>query len=154
MPVPSIVGVHHVKLAVNDLARSRGWYERTLGLQVLGDFPDEDGMVRGLVGVLSGGPSPVVLALRVHAQAAAGAEGFDPVAFAVPDRAALEGWSAWLDGIGVGHSAIRENSLGWTMDVPDPDGTVVRLCTLSGHGHDQGGRPGSMRPLAAPEDRP
>jgi hypothetical protein len=41
------------------------------------------------------------------------------------------------------------------MDVPDPDGTVVRLCTLARHHHDHDGTPGFLRPAAAPEeDRP
>ena len=32
-------GIHHVKLPVSDLARSREWYERVLGLTVEREFP-------------------------------------------------------------------------------------------------------------------
>jgi catechol 2,3-dioxygenase-like lactoylglutathione lyase family enzyme len=148
MPVPSIVGVHHIKLPVTDLSRSRQWYERVLGLRVVGDFPDEDGTVRGLVGLLLGGASPVAVALRVHESAAAGIRGFDPVGLAVTDRQSLEAWAAWLDEVTVAHTPIRENSLGWTLDIPDPDGTVLRLCTVAEHGQDLTGRPGYLRPVA------
>ena len=54
MAQPSIIGVHHVKFPVSNLQQSRDWYERVLGLQVLVDFPDEDGVVRGLAGLLPG----------------------------------------------------------------------------------------------------
>jgi catechol 2,3-dioxygenase-like lactoylglutathione lyase family enzyme len=32
-------GIHHVKLPVSDLARSREWYERVLGFTVEREFP-------------------------------------------------------------------------------------------------------------------
>lgn len=41
----SITGVHHVTFPVSNLQQSRGWYERVLGLEVLVDFADEDGVV-------------------------------------------------------------------------------------------------------------
>ena len=31
---PALAGIHHVKLPVTDLARSREWYESRLGYQV------------------------------------------------------------------------------------------------------------------------
>lgn len=62
MAQPSIIGVHHVKFPVSDLQRSRDWYERVLGLHVLVDFPDGDGVVRGLAGLLPG-PPPIAVAL-------------------------------------------------------------------------------------------
>ncbi|WP_020642821.1 VOC family protein [Amycolatopsis balhimycina] len=39
-----IEGFHHVKFPVRDLARSREWYERALGLEVTHEFPDDDGV--------------------------------------------------------------------------------------------------------------
>lgn len=126
MAQPSIIGVHHVKFPVSNLQQSREWYERALGLQVLVDFPDEDGVVRGLAGLLPGLP-PVAVALREHPTAAAGAAGFDPVSFAVADRAAAMAWARHLDDLDVEHSAVTEGTLGWTLDVPDPDGIIIRL---------------------------
>lgn len=126
MAPPSIVGIHHVKFPVSNLQQSREWYERALGLRVLMDFPDEDGVVRGLAGLLPG-PPPVAIALREHPAAAAGAAGFDPVSFAVADRAAAVAWAEHLDQLGVEHSPLTEGTLGWTLNVPDPDGLVIRL---------------------------
>jgi catechol 2,3-dioxygenase-like lactoylglutathione lyase family enzyme len=63
-------GIHHVKLPVSDVARSREWYARVLGYTVDREFPDEDGIVRGVGGRLPGAAIPV--ALRQDAQAAAG----------------------------------------------------------------------------------
>ena len=42
-----ISGVHHVKLPVSDVSRSRAWYERVLGFEVVIEFV-EDGEVRGV----------------------------------------------------------------------------------------------------------
>jgi catechol 2,3-dioxygenase-like lactoylglutathione lyase family enzyme len=47
-------GIHHVKLPVSDLARSREWYERVLAFTVEREFPDDDGVVRGVGGRLPG----------------------------------------------------------------------------------------------------
>jgi len=63
-------GIHHVKLPVSDLARSREWYERVLGHTVEREFPDDDGVIRGVGGRLPGAGVPV--ALRQDAQAADG----------------------------------------------------------------------------------
>jgi catechol 2,3-dioxygenase-like lactoylglutathione lyase family enzyme len=145
--VPQITGIHHVKFPVTDLERSRRWYERVLGLQVLVDFPDEDGTVRGLAGLLAGTDPPVAVALREHAKAANGVTGFDPVSFAIADRAAADAWVDHLDALGVQHSPVIDGTLGWALDFPDPDGTVLRLYSTERHGLDQTGRPGHARPV-------
>ena len=105
-------GIHHVKLPVSDLSRSREWYERVLGYTVDREFPDDDGVVRGVGGRLPGQGVPV--ALRQNAEAAAGNAGFDPVSFAIADRAAAEAWTAHFDALGVHHSAISVRpAAGW-----------------------------------------
>ena len=38
-----VTGLHHVKIPVAELARTREWYESLLGLQVEIEFPDDDG---------------------------------------------------------------------------------------------------------------
>ncbi|WP_410637970.1 VOC family protein [Amycolatopsis sp. lyj-346] len=118
-----IEGFHHVKFPVRDLARSREWYERVLGLDVTHEFPDDDGVVRGVAGSVDGVP----VALRVQQKAAAGLAGFDPVCFAIADRAAAEAWIARLDELGVEHPPIVEATTGWMVRVNDPDGTEIRL---------------------------
>ena len=133
-------GIHHVKLPVSDLARSREWYERVLGFTVMREFPDDDGVVRGVGGRLPGAGVPV--ALRQNAQAAAGNAGFDPVSFAIADRVAAEEWTAHFDALGVRHSGIRGATRGWVVDVYDPDGLTLRLSSTGDDAEDNTNEPG------------
>lgn len=144
MTQPLIVGVHHVKLPVSDLQRSRDWYERVLGLEVLVDFPDEDGVVRGLAGVLPGQP-PLALALRENVDAARGAAGFDPVSFAVADHEASMAWAAHFDRLGLEHSEVAEGTMGWVLDTADPDGIIIRLYSMDRSEVDNTDQPGYAR---------
>ncbi len=148
MAQPSIIGVHHVKFPVSNLEQSRKWYERVLGLRVLVDFPDEDGVVRGLAGLLPG-PPPVAVALREHPTAAAGAAGFDPVSFAVTDRDAAMAWAEHLDHLGVEHSDVAAGTLGWTLDIADPDGIIIRLYSADRGEVDNTDLPGYARATTA-----
>ena len=118
-----------------------------LGLQVLVDLPDEDGVVRGLAGLLPG-PPPVAVALREDPTAAVGAAGFDPVSFSVADRDAAMAWAAHLDQLGVGHSEVTEGTLGWALDVPDPDGILIRLYSADRSEVDNINLPGYARATA------
>ena len=52
--MPQLTGIHHVKFPVSDLAASRAWYERVFGFEVTIEFPDEQGIVRGLAGFAPG----------------------------------------------------------------------------------------------------
>jgi catechol 2,3-dioxygenase-like lactoylglutathione lyase family enzyme len=133
-------GIHHLKLPVSDLALSREWYERVLGYTVDREFPDDDGVVRGVGGGLPGAGVPV--ALRQNGEAAAGIAGFDPVSFAIADRAAAEAWVAHFDALGERHSEIRRASRGWVVDVYDPDGLTVRLYSAGDDAEDLTNQPG------------
>jgi catechol 2,3-dioxygenase-like lactoylglutathione lyase family enzyme len=119
----SIMGIHHLKIPVSDLARSRAWYEKVFGLTVEFEFPDGDGVVRGLAGRIGGIP----VALRQNPDAAQGISGFDPICFAIADRAAAEAWMAHLDQQDAEHSGIHEATTGWMVQVHDPDGIAIRL---------------------------
>jgi catechol 2,3-dioxygenase-like lactoylglutathione lyase family enzyme len=131
---PLLVGVHHVKFPVTDLARSRAWYERVLGLVVELEFHDTDGSVRGIACRLPGCEAKV--ALREDPAVARGMAGFQPVAFAVTDRVALEAWADWLDRLGVEHSPVLEASVGWVLIVHDPNGIELHLYSWQDHGID------------------
>src|SRR6266542_2688760 len=79
MQPPALVGIHHVKFPVSDLARSRAWYERVFDLRPVLEFADEeDGVVRGIAYEIPGLPE-VGVALRENPAAARGITGFDPV---------------------------------------------------------------------------
>ncbi|SEC62165.1 Catechol 2,3-dioxygenase [Streptomyces sp. 3213] len=146
--MPELAGIHHVKLPVTDLDRSRDWYGRVLGFKVTHEFPDaEDGVVRGVAGEVPGlGDS--MLCLRVNSQAAQGCRGFDPVSFAVRDRADVEAWAAHLDTLGVPHSPVIEASIGWLLVFNDPDGLDLHLYSWAAHGVDHEGIPGYGRPVS------
>jgi catechol 2,3-dioxygenase-like lactoylglutathione lyase family enzyme len=135
--------IHHLKLPVSDPALSREWYERVLAYTVEREFPNDDGVVRGVGGRLPGAGVPV--ALRQNAQSAAGCAGFDPVSFAIADRAAAEAWTAHFDALRVRHSGIRSAALGWVVDVYDPDGLTIRLYSTGDDAEDRTNQPGYAR---------
>lgn len=84
-------------------------------------------MVWSRLGRPAAGSASGSLALREHPTAAAGAAGFDAVSFAVTDRAAAIAWAEHLDHLGVEHADVAEGTLGWTLDIADPDGIIIRL---------------------------
>lgn len=144
MSQPKLSGIHHVKIPVTDLARSRAWYERVFDLRVTMEFPEEDGVVRGLGGHVPG-LGEVGLALRLNPLAAQGSQGFDPVSFGVDDRSGIEAWASHLDSLGVGHSPVIDATTGWLLVFNDPDGLEIHLYSWAEHGIDQTGRPGYGR---------
>jgi hypothetical protein len=83
----------------------------------------------GLVGVVLRHPSDVTVGLHLDPRRAAALEGFALLVLAVPDRAALEQCAVDLDRISQPHSLIAQGHLGWYLDVPDPDGILIRFHT-------------------------
>ncbi|MFC0545668.1 VOC family protein [Kutzneria chonburiensis] len=142
--MPQLTGIHHVKFPVSDLAASRAWYEQVFGFEVTMEFPDEQGVVRGLAG-FAPGLGDVGLALRENPAAAAGIQGFDPVSFGIADKAAAEQWAAHLDTLGIDHSPVIDATIGWILVFHDPDGTEIHLYSFAAHGTDQTGRKGYGR---------
>jgi len=121
-----IAGIHHVKLPVADVARSRAWYERVLGFEVAIEFV-EAGEVRG-VGLRREGCSPQ-LALRHDPARAKALSGFDALALLVPSRADVETWKFALDEAGEPHGGLVTGHKGGKVLVGlhDPDGIEIRL---------------------------
>jgi catechol 2,3-dioxygenase-like lactoylglutathione lyase family enzyme len=144
MSRPTLAGVHHVKLPVTDLGRSVDWYTGVFGFRVIVEFPDGDGVVRGVAGEVPG-LGDTQLALRVNPKAAEGCRGYDPVSFAVQGRADVEAWAAHLDGLGIAHSPVIEATIGWLLVFHDPDGLELHLYSWDAHGVDHTGRPGYGR---------
>jgi hypothetical protein len=89
------------------------------------------------------------IALRENPEVARGTAGFDPVIYAVTDRAAVEEWAARLDELGIPHSPVMDATLGWLLVFHDPDGIEIHLYTRERHGIDQTGRHGYGRPAQA-----
>ena len=91
---PRPLGVHHVKVPVTDLGRSRAWYESVFGIEMMIEFPDDDGTVRG---VAYAPINQLTLSLREDPERAAALAGFDSWAVLVDSRADLDAWApTWI----------------------------------------------------------
>jgi catechol 2,3-dioxygenase-like lactoylglutathione lyase family enzyme len=140
-----VTGVHHIKLPVADLARSRAWYEQLLGLTVELEFRDGDGTVRGVAYHPVGG---LRLALREDAERAGALAGWDPIALAVESRADLDAVAVELDRRSIPHGPVTTATLGWMLAVGDPDGRPLRFYT--NERHPPSNLPGAGEQPAAP----
>lgn len=129
--IPQFDGVHHLKLPVSDLDRSREWYQSRLGYAVAMEFR-EDGKVMGLaLNHPNGGPR---LALRLDPGKAASSAGFDYFSIGVPTKAAMEALSTRLTQLGDTHAGVHAASLGWILPgLSDPDGHEIRFYTTESH---------------------
>src|ERR1700683_5200296 len=113
MPVttaPLLAGVHHLKLPVSELARSRAWYESRLGYQVQIDFV-EDGVVTGYAMEHPNGGPP--LGLRLDPARAQATAGFDYFAIGVPDKASIDALAERFTSLGDEHAGVHPASIGW-----------------------------------------
>lgn len=125
-----VIGLHHAKLPVGDLRRSREWFESLLGLQTELEFRDDDGTVRGVAYMPIAG---LRLALREDPERAAALAGWDPLALAVATRDDLDIITAELDRRGIDHSEVIRASLGWLLSVDGPDQIQLRFYTEQRH---------------------
>lgn len=119
----TVVGLHHVRLPVDDVWVSRDWYTAVLGFVAVLDVEEEDGPT----GVVVRHPSGFVLGLHRDTARARALSGFAVLGLQVADRRALDAWAEHLDHLGVGHEPVAHGVLGWYVDVADPDGILVRL---------------------------
>ena len=118
-------GFHHAKVPVTDVVRSRDWYQRVLGLQLVLEFVED----QGLMGVAMRDPDATFqLALRQDPVRAAAFAGFDPIALCVPTPAALQAWQRRLDDLAAPHDGIVTGHAGQVLvGLRDPDGIEIRL---------------------------
>ncbi len=126
----AIQGIHHVKVPVSDLARSRHWYESVLQVTPALEFPDADGVVRGVVYHPVGS---LTVCLREDPTRAAALAGFGLLAVLVATRVDLDKITVHLDQLGVGHGPVITATLGWLLSAPDPDGIDLRFYTAEQH---------------------
>ena len=121
--LPASTHVGRVRLQVSDLARSLGYYERVVGLRVLGR--DEHSVVLGPVE----GNQPLV-ELRERRGAAPvprrGRLGLYHFAILVPDRATLGRFLAHLESIGA-YAGMSDHYVSEAIYLTDPDGLGIEV---------------------------
>ncbi len=130
--------IHHLRLTVTDVQRSREFYTSLLGFQVAVEPPpDDDPSAAEVYKVLFGGVvmirGSLIMGLRPLAPATDRFDpdrvGLDHLSFSVPGRADLEEAVRLFDERGVEHGAITRLP-GFAIDVlpfEDPDGIQLEL---------------------------
>jgi catechol 2,3-dioxygenase-like lactoylglutathione lyase family enzyme len=142
MTLPAL-DVLSVKIPVSNLAVSRTWYARVFGLREEMEWPDDDGVVRG---VGFSGLGVVTLALREHAAAAAASEGFGFLNVRVPGENDLDACAAHLDALGVAHTPVISAARGRLVGFHDHDGHELSFYAET---HHDGVRPDAIRSVRA-----
>src|SRR5918992_331136 len=119
--------LNQVKIPVTDLQRSVSWYGRLLGLTLWREFI-EDGVLCGAV--LSDEESGLRIGLRLGAVISGepAFPGFDLFSIAVDSGDELGTIVERCEAMGTAHGEMTVlGADGTVVDVPDPDGTVVRF---------------------------
>jgi glyoxylase I family protein len=130
--------IHHLRLTVTDVRRSREFYTGLLGFQVAAESPPpDDPSADEVFKILFGGVvlirGNLIMGLRPMAPAGDRFDpdrvGLDHLSFGVPDRADLERAAQLLDEHGVPHGEItRLPSFGIdVLPFEDPDGVQLEL---------------------------
>jgi len=128
--VPRLDGVHHLKLPVSDLARSREWYESRLGYRLHIEFVERGELMGVALSHPNGGPE---LALRLDPVRAAAVAGFDYFSIGVPSEQGMHELAARLTALGEEHGGVHRTSIGWILRLRDCDGHEVRFYTTQRH---------------------
>jgi catechol 2,3-dioxygenase-like lactoylglutathione lyase family enzyme len=114
-----VLAIYSVKIPVSDLPTARQWYADVLGLVEDMEWPDDDGIVRG---VAFQGLGAVLLSLREHPAAAAATRDFGFLNVQVPGEGDLSRCAAHLDRLGVWHTEVMSGARGRLVGFRDPDG--------------------------------
>jgi catechol 2,3-dioxygenase-like lactoylglutathione lyase family enzyme len=144
---PVLAGIHHLKLPVTDLTRSREWYQSRLGYQVEAEFVEQGRLMGVALRHPRGGPR---LALRLDPGRARAAAGFDYFSIGVPDREAMDELATRLTALGEEHAGVHGASIGWILPyLHDPDGHEIRFYT---HEHHTEPEPGQVTTIHDPRE--
>lgn len=129
--IPTLDGVHHLKLPVADLDRSIEWYRGRLGYQVVIVFRDNGERTGVSMAHPRGGPLFGLVHSPGKAQTAAG---FDYFSIGVADRAGLVALAEHLTALGEQHAGVHFATEGWILPMlHDPDGHEIRFYSTESH---------------------
>jgi catechol 2,3-dioxygenase-like lactoylglutathione lyase family enzyme len=129
--IPTLAGVHHLKLPVSDLDRSIEWYASRLGYQVVIEFRDHGRRTGVSMTHPDGGPW---LGLMLDPDKARASAGFDYFSIGVPNKARMEALAAHLTRLGESHAGVQFATIGWILPLlHDPDGHEVRFYSMESH---------------------
>jgi catechol 2,3-dioxygenase-like lactoylglutathione lyase family enzyme len=118
--------IAQVKLPVTDLARSVAWYRELFDLRLWTEIV-EDGVLRGAALLDPLGRFNIALRDRSVCASQPNLDGFDVVAFLPKSRSLLDELVERCERLGVAHNGICATPAGDRLDIPDPDGTVLRF---------------------------
>lgn len=126
--------VHHVRLTVTDIVRSREFYDSVFGWPVMLEVPDDaDAETREKLWFLFGGliyrTGDLLVGLRPVADDIFDEDraGLDHVAFRLSSRDELDAAAAHLDDLGIVHGPIKDIGISHILEFRDPDNIALEL---------------------------
>lgn len=129
--------VHHVRLTVTDIVRSREFYDSVFGWPVMLEVPDDaDAETREKLWFLFGGviyrTGDLLVGLRPVADDIFDEDraGLDHVAFRLSSRDELDAAAAHLDDLGIAHGPIKDIGISHILEFRDPDNIALELIAL------------------------
>jgi len=119
--------IKHVKLPVSDVRRSAKWYLALFDLELVTEY-FEDGEVRGVQLRDSDGGFEIALRQREYCKGQPRLAGFDVFALRSPTRELVTTIATRCDELGIQRTELWDYpGFGSGMDIPDPDGLLVRI---------------------------
>ena len=118
----------HVAVTVNDLGRSRPWYNALIGADPVLD--EDTGPFHHVVWLLGNG---TLLGIHQHKNPSSSEPfdelrpGLDHLAFGCANRAELEQWEKKLDELGYKHGGIVDAHYGSGLSFRDPDNNALEF---------------------------
>ncbi len=135
MSTPITTGpIHHLRLTVSDVERSRAFYTEVVGFEFVMDLPSGVFLSNGAVG-LGLGPSPDPGRAPANDQFDEARIGLDHLSFSVASRDELERARQLLDERGVPHGEITDlgDAFGlYILAFRDPDNIQLELTAAYG----------------------
>jgi catechol-2,3-dioxygenase len=125
--MPQFPALAHVAVTVNDLEKSRPWYQALFDTAPVLD--EDAGQFHHVVWLLGG----TLFGIHQHPKPSSSdpmdelRPGLDHVAFGCANRAELEQWQQHLEGLGISHGGIVDAPYGSGLSFRDPDNIALEL---------------------------